>query len=176
MKHPILATLAAAALVAACGKEEPKKAPPPKPAPKVAEEPPALPPDPPEQVGTAVRRTDLPEPPPPPPVAVQDVLVGRAVTPDNKLDPNAGPITSKDTLHASVETQGAGRVALRAVVKHLGEGKGAVVYDQTQTVVTSGPATHVFKASKPEGWTAGTYQVEILVEERPAATRRFGIE
>ena len=169
----LAAAVAIALLAAACGKDEP---PPPKaaatPPPKRATETPPAPPVPP----AAGRRNDLPDPPPPPPVSVNGVQVGKALGADKKANPDAGPIRANDPVHATVETEGDGQVTLRARFSRIADGKLEVVREEMQEAVTRGPQVYNFQATQPGGWQPGTYQVEVFVNDRASATRRFTVE
>jgi len=78
-----------------------------------------------------------------------------------------------DTLYASVDTTGSGTATLAAKwTYHMGE-QVAVVKEDTMTVTTTGPATHEFHVSKPDGWPAGDYQVEITLNGQPALARKL---
>ena len=37
------------------------------------------------------------------------------------------------------------------------------------------PATSEFHISKPDGWPAGDYQVEISINDKPAGTKKFTV-
>ena len=168
---PLTALAIVSLALAACGKDDPPKpAPPPPPKPKVEAAVTAAPPP-----APGPQRRNLPDPPPLPPVAVDNVAVGKAIGPDRKIDPNAGPITSKDTIYASVDTSGAGEVTLKARWNSIAEGKATMLKEDSQPVVATGPMTHEFHFAAPGGWKPGDYQVEIFVNDRPAATRRFGV-
>lgn len=168
-----LSLLAAAALVAvACSKEEP-----PKPAPKPAPPKPATPApqvrgDAPPVMG-GVRRTDLPEPPPAPPITVEQLSLGKLVGNDKVALENIQP---SDKLYAQVETQGVGQVMVRVRWSRIAEGKAHLINEGGRVVVGNGPGSHVFEIHNAEGWKPGDYQVEVLVDERPLATRRFGVQ
>ena len=165
----IATATAVVVLLAACGKkEEPPK---PAPAPKVAAAP-AAPAAPPNQ--TPPIRRNLPDPPPPPPVSVDNLFVGKTLGADGRVDPAAGSISPGDTIYASVETSGAGEVALKARWNHIAEGKANLVTEEVRPLKAAGPGVQRFELKKP-GMQPGDYQVEIFVNERAAATRRFGV-
>lgn len=169
-----IALAVAGALVvtlAACGKDEPPKPAPVAPAKKATA--PAVTAMEPTPVPT---RRNLPDPPPLPPVAVDNIAVGKKLGADGRIDASAGPITAKDTVYVAIETSGAGQVLLKARWSQVADGKANLVKEDVQTIVASGPGVHEFHVANPgAGWKPGDYQVEISVNDRPAATRRFGV-
>jgi hypothetical protein len=50
------------------------------------------------------------------------------------------------------------------------------VKEDTQTIVPTGPASSEFHISKPDGWPAGDYQVEIFVDNRSSGTKSFSVK
>jgi hypothetical protein len=50
------------------------------------------------------------------------------------------------------------------------------VKEESATLNPTGPATTEFHISKPDGWPAGDYQVEILVNGKSAATKSFKVQ
>lgn len=149
-----LATAATLAL-AACGKKEPPP-PPPAPAP-----PPAAAPAPaPAPVG----------------VTLSAVTLGKAVGADKKVSAPAEVFAKGDTIHASIDTTGAGSATLVARWTYTKDGKTAPVKEDTATITPTGPAATEFHISKPDGWPAGDYQVEILLDGKPVATKSFKVQ
>ena len=107
-------------------------------------------------------------------VTVAKVTVGNAVGPDKRIQ-GAGAIGPNDTIYVSVDTAGSGEATLKSRWTYLKDGKATVVKEDTQTVRTSGPATHEFHISKPDGWPKGDYQVEVFVNDASAGTQRFTV-
>jgi predicted small lipoprotein YifL len=149
-----LATAATLAL-AACGKKEP---PPPPPAPAPA--PAAAPAPAPAPVG----------------VTLLAVTLGKAVGADKKVSAPTEVFAKGDTIHASIDTTGAGSATLVAKWTYTKDGKTAPVKEDTATITPTGPAATEFHISKPDGWPAGDYQVEILLDGKPVATRSFKVQ
>jgi len=149
-----LALVAAASMVlAACGKNEPPPAPPP-PAPAA-----------------------VPAPPPPPAgVTLSSVSLGKAVGADKKVSASTEAFAKGDTIHASIDTTGAGTATVMAKWSFSKDGKTVSVKEESATLNATGPATTEFHISKPDGWPAGDYQVEILVDGKSAATKSFKVQ
>lgn len=150
-----LVLVAAAVALAACGKTEPP-APPPPPAPA----PVAVPAPAPAPAG----------------VTVSAVSLGKAVGADKKVSVATEVFAKGDTIHASIDTTGAGSATLVAKWSYSKDGKTAPVKEDTATITPTGPATTEFHISKPDGWPTGDYKVEILVNGASAATKSFKVQ
>jgi hypothetical protein len=141
--------------IASCSKEAP---PPPPPAPKV----------------------EAPAPPPaaapaPAVVSVANVQLGNAIGADKKVTAPSESFAKNDTIYAVVETTGTGTATLKAKWTYHKGADVAQVNEGTQTINATGPAVSEFHISKPDGWPAGDYQVEISVNDKSAGTKRFKV-
>ena len=146
---PVLALCLAAALFAACKKEPP---PPPPPTP--------VPPP------TAV--------PAPPPFKVTAVDLGKSIGDDKKIREPAAVFGPKDTIYASIASEGvAPKVTLKARWTY-GE-KGQLVNEETRDLAPTGPAVTEFHVAKPSGWPVGKYKVEVSADGNLAATKEFEV-
>ena len=154
LRHLALAAATAFA-VAACGKKEPPPPPPPPPAPAPA----------PAPVPTA-----------PVGVTLSAVTLGKAVGADKKVTAAAETFAKGDTLYASIDTSGAGSATLVAKWTFTKDGKTVPVKEDTATITPTGPATTEFHISKPDGWPAGDYAVEILFDGKSVATKSFTVQ
>ena len=153
-----LFALAVASVIAlaACGKKEPPPPPPPPPAP-----------------------APMPAPAPPPaPVGVtlSAVTLGKAVGADKKVTAATEAFAKGDTIHASIDTTGAGSATVLAKWSFTKDGKTVPVKEESATLNATGPATTEFHISKPDGWPAGDYQGEILVDGKSAASKSFKVQ
>jgi hypothetical protein len=146
--------VAAAIALAACGKKEAPPPPAPAPAPVVA---PAA-------------------PPAPAGVTLTSVTLGKAVGADKKVSAATETFAKGDTIHASIDTTGAGSATVVAKWTYSKDGKTAPVKEESATITPTGPATTEFHISKPDGWPTGDYQVEILVNGSSAATKSFKVQ
>src|SRR5262245_12989753 len=149
---------AAVVALAACGKKEE----PPKPAATPAPPPPVV---------------QAPAPAPMPAgVTVTIISVGKAIGADKKVSAPNETLSKGDTIYASVDTTGAGTATLKAKWTYHKDGKVAVVKEDTQTIVPTGPATSEFHISKPDGWPLGDYQVEVFIDDKPAGAKKFSVK
>ena len=153
----ILATLAALVLTLnACGKKEEA------PKPQVAPAP-----------------TTVPVPVPPPVMAgvtVGSVTLGNAIGAGMKVSQAADSFGKKDTIYASVDTTGSGTATLKAKWTYRKGGQESLVKEDKQTIAPTGPASSEFHISKPDGWPAGDYQVEIFVDDKSAQSKTFTVK
>ena len=123
---------------------------------------------------TPAPTTPAPVEPAPAPaaMAVTTVDLGNAVGADNRV---AAPLTSfakTDTIHASVATDGgtAGNLTAKWTFQD-----GQVVDTQDKSVA-AGPQVTDFSISKPDGWPAGKYTLEISNGGMVVQTREFDVK
>ena len=157
METRILCMLLVSATLAlgACGKkEEPKTAPAPAPAPSIEPAPAPMP------AG----------------IAVSGVTAGSAIGADKKVTAATESFAPGDTMYVSVDTTGSGTANLAAKWTYHKGGNVAVVQEDSMTVNASGPATHEFHVSKPDGWPAGDYQVEVTLDGQPAGSKKLTVK
>ena len=109
-------------------------------------------------------------------VTVLTITLGNAIGADKKVAQAADSFGKKDTIYASVNTTGAGTATLKAKWTYRTTGQEATVKEDTQTIAPTGPASHEFHVSKPDGWPAGNYQVEIFVTDKSAGTKTFAVK
>jgi len=123
--------------------------------------------------------TSAPAPVPSPPTAgvtVVTITLGNAIGADKKVAQAADSFGRKDTIYASVNTTGAGTATLKAKWTYRTNGQETPVKEDTQTIAPTGPASSEFHISKPDGWPAGNYQVEIFVADKSAGTKTFTVK
>ncbi len=109
--------------------------------------------------------------PAPTPASVTSVDLGNAVGADNKVTTASTSFAKSDTIHASVATDGA-----------AGKLHANWTYQDGQTVdsqdkdVAGGPQVTDFSISKPDGWPAGKYKVEISLDGNVVQSRDFEVK
>lgn len=107
-------------------------------------------------------------------VRVSQVDIGRSLTADRKVDDNTESFKPNDTVYASIATEGAAPTAtLKARWTYQ---DGQVVDESTQTIAPTGAATTEFHISKPDGWPAGKYKLEVFLNGSSAATKDFEVQ
>jgi len=151
--------LAGALTLAACNKS-PENAPapattPPPPAPAATTPPPAAAP---AQQGVSVTSVDL----------------GTAVGADQKVTSPTTTFSPKDTIYAAVSTTGSATNATLGAKWTYQDGQ--TVNDSSQTIAPTGPAVTTFHISKPDGWPAGNYKVEITLDGNAVSSKDFSVK
>ena len=141
----------------ACGKESP---PPPPPAPKAQAPAPAPAPAPSAEKA---------------PISVAMISLGKEIGPDKKVTSPTEIFNKNDTIYVAIDTTGAGSAMLKAKWTYLKGDKPMAVDESSQTIIPTGPATSEFHVKKPDGWPSGEYQVEILLDDKPAGTKKFSV-
>ncbi len=152
--RPLAVTLALAVALAACGKKEEAPAPVVEPAPPPAAE--VAPPAAPEGVQFA------------------GLTLGNAVAADQTIATPMEQFAPTDTIYAAVATTGAAPNA--AIVARWTFGDGQLVDESSQSIIPTGPATTTFHVSKPDGWPAGKYEVQITIDGNPVANKSFSVQ
>lgn len=118
----------------------------------------------------------------PPAVATQlsvtDIQLGSAIGADNKVTVPRTEFGAKDTIYASVLTEGAPPAGstLAAVWTYTKDGNSARVDSTAMSIMPTGSAATAFHVSRPSGFPTGTYTVEIWADGRSAGTRDFTIK
>ena len=152
--------LAGALTIAACNKS-PENAPPPAattPPPAPAPAAPAPPAATPAAQGVSVTSVDL----------------GTAVGADQKVTTPTTTFSPKDTIYAAVSTTGAASNATLGAKWTYQDGQ--TVNDSSQTIAPTGPAVTTFHISKPDGWPAGNYKVEITLDGNAVSSKDFSVK
>jgi hypothetical protein len=118
------------------------------------------------------------ERPAPPPAAaaveVTDVELGTSVGSDRRIVDATDTFRSTDTIYVSVITSGS--AASSELTARFTFEDGQLVDESTQTIAPTGSDATEFHISKPDGWPAGDYEVEILLDGRSVEREEFRIE
>ena len=109
-------------------------------------------------------------------VTVSGVTLGKAVGADKKVTEATESFGKTDTIYASVATTGTAATAkLTARWTYDGKAGSKTVKEDSQTIAPTGDAVTEFHVSKPDGWPAGSYKVEILLDGSSASTKPFKV-
>lgn len=106
-------------------------------------------------------------------VTVTSVDLGNAVGADNKVTTPTTTFAPSDTIYAAVATTGSGNATVEAKWTYQ---DGQTVKDDSKSIAPTGPATTTFSISKPDGWPAGNYKVDISVNGTQAASKEFSVQ
>jgi hypothetical protein len=109
-----------------------------------------------------------------PAITVTALELGNQIGADKRVAQQLTAFAPNDTIYVSVLTNGASSSATLAVKWTYQDGQ--VVNESTQTIAPTGPATTEFHISKPDGWPAGTYKVEVSLNGQAAGTKEFEVK
>jgi hypothetical protein len=115
-----------------------------------------------------------PAPAPAPAFAVLTIDVGKGIGADKHVTAPATTFGRRDTIYASVSTEGA--APSKAISAKWTYQDGQVVKEQAETIAPTGPAATEFHISKAKPWPLGKYKVEIVVEGAPAGSKDFEVK
>src|SRR5438093_1087986 len=115
-----------------------------------------------------------PAPPAPTPFAVQGIETGKAIGADKKIDTPSSTFGPRDTIYASVTTDGA--APSKTISAKWTFQDGQTVKADSQTIAPTGPAATEFHISKKSPWPVGKYKVEISVDGASAGAKEFEIK
>lgn len=124
---------------------------------------------------TAAPVAEAPTSAPAPSVSVTDVSVGKALGPDKKVQTPVDTFSPKDTIFASVSTDGSAPSSVIAVKWTYGA-NGQTVKEDTKTINPTGPAVTEFSIQKPGGWPKGDYKIEVTVDGKPGPSKTFKVQ
>ncbi|HVI25533.1 MAG TPA: hypothetical protein VM576_04985 [Xanthomonadaceae bacterium] len=98
--------------------------------------------------------------------------LGNAVGTDNRVTSASTSFAKGDTIHASIATNGdkAATVTTRWTYQD-----GQVVHEEDKSVPAGAQVTD-FSISKPDGWPAGDYKVEVLIDGNLVQSRDFSVQ
>jgi hypothetical protein len=102
------------------------------------------------------------------------VEVGKQIGADKRITSPTTTFAPKDTIYASVATEGTAPSKILAAKWSFQDGQ--VVKEAAETIAPTGPAATEFHISKPSGWPVGKYKVEIIVDGSPAGSKDFEVK
>ena len=122
----------------------------------------------------APQTTPAPPPPPPTPaVTIANIELGNAVGADNRVTTPSMSFAPTDTIYAAVSTNGTSPSS--TITARWTFQDGQVVNESSQTIAPTGPAVTTFNIAKPDGWPAGKYKVEVLIDGTSVGQREFDV-
>jgi hypothetical protein len=106
------------------------------------------------------------------PLTVETIQIGRSLNSDNSVASHTTRFRPKETMYASVITtaRGAGTVTAKWMFG------GRVVSEQKKDVSYNERAATEFHFSAADGFPAGEYSVEILLDGKSVDTRTMRVE
>jgi len=103
-------------------------------------------------------------------VTVTTLDLGNAIGADNHIAAPTTSFSTKDTIHASVATDGpGGNLSAKWTM-------GDKVVDTQDKTVAAGPQVTEVSISKPDGWPAGHYTVQVSANGNVLQSRDFDVK
>lgn len=106
--------------------------------------------------------------------SISVIEVGKQIGADKKIAAPTATFAPKDTIYASVVSEGA--APSKTIAAKWSFQDGQVVKEAAETIAPTGPAATEFHISKPSGWPVGKYKVEISVDGSPAGSKDFEVK
>ena len=106
-------------------------------------------------------------------VRVTNVTLGRSVGGDKAITDSTDTFKPNDTIYASVATEGSAQSATLRAKWSFEDGQ--LVDESTRTIAPNNKERTEFHISKPDGWPAGKYKVEVFLNDRSAETKSFDV-
>lgn len=106
-------------------------------------------------------------------VTLSSVELGSTVDAGNKILASGASFAPKDSIYASVDTSGSGTATLAAKWSYQ---DGKVMHEDSKTLNATGPQTTAFMISKPTGFPAGSYKVDISLNGNQVASKDFTVK
>jgi hypothetical protein len=107
-------------------------------------------------------------------VRVTDVSLGRAIGTDKAVTDSTDKFGPADTIYASVATEGTASAATLRTKWTFEDGQTSE--EGTRTIAPSGKERTEFHVTKPSGWPAGKYKVEVFLNDQSAGTKTFEVQ
>ena len=104
---------------------------------------------------------------------VTDVTLGRAIGSDKAITDRTETFRANDTIYASVATEGAASSATLRARWTFEDGQ--VVDESTRKIAPNNRDQTEFHISKPNGWPAGKYKLEVFLDDRSVETKNFDV-
>ncbi|KAF1693613.1 hypothetical protein [Pseudoxanthomonas koreensis] len=155
--YPLSAALAAALVLSACKKPEPAPAP----------TPPATAPEPTPIAAPAAATA-----------SVTALDLGNSVGADNRVAAPASTFAPRDTIYAAVTTRtsdAAAPVPGKLTAKWTFQ-DGQTVHEESRDLNLTGDGVTAFQISKPDGFPAGRYKVEISLDGSVVQSKEFEVK
>jgi uncharacterized protein (UPF0333 family) len=106
-------------------------------------------------------------------VTVASVDLGSKVGADNRITAAGDSFAPKDSIYATVLTNGSGSAKLDAKWTYQ---DGQVVHEDTKTINANGEEATSFMVSKPDGFPAGSYKLTVSLNGSQVASKDFTVK
>jgi hypothetical protein len=107
-------------------------------------------------------------------VRVTEVTLGRAIGGDKAITDRTENFRPNDTIYASVATDGSAPTATLRTKWTFEDSQ--TVNESTRTIAPQNRERTEFHISKPDGWPAGKYKVEVFLNDQSAGLKTFEVK
>ena len=108
-------------------------------------------------------------------VHVSQIDIGRSLAADKTINASTDSFKPNETIYASIATEGTATAPARLKARWTYQ-DGQVVDESTQTIAPTGNARTEFHISKPDGWPAGKYKLEVFLNGASAGTKDVEVQ
>jgi hypothetical protein len=113
------------------------------------------------------------EPARPERLTVDRVELGRSIGGDKHVTDRTDTFAPDDTIYAAVHTTGTASSAILKARWTYEDGQ--LVDESEERIAPTGSAATEFHISKPDGWPAGKYKLEVFLDGVPVQTKEFDV-
>ena len=107
-------------------------------------------------------------------VKVTDISLGRAIGGDKSISDSTDKFRPNDTIYASVTTDGSAPSATLRARWTFEDGQ--TVSESSQPIAPNNRERTEFHISKPNGWPAGKYKLEVFLNDQSVETKTFEVQ
>ena len=105
---------------------------------------------------------------------VADVNLGRSIDAEKKIKDGTKEFHVRDTIYASVTTDGSAPSATLRARWTFEDGQ--AVDESSRTIAPNNRERTEFHISKPNGWPAGKYKLEVFLNDQSVETKTFEVQ
>lgn len=103
---------------------------------------------------------------------ISTISLGKAIGADKRVTAPMETFGVRDTIYAAVETNGTGTGQKLKAVWTMGTD---TVRTDSLMIDATGPTVSEFHISRPRAWPAGTYRLDVTLNDGPAQTKQFTV-
>ena len=124
--------------------------------------------------GQKQAETPAPETPPPVPFRVTGVVLGKTIRPDMTVDAAMNTFGVRDTIYASVASEGA-TPGIQLKTRWVFQDGNEVTVSE-KSIATEGPSVTELHASFGKPWPKGKYMIEIWADTTAVDTLEYEVK
>ena len=105
---------------------------------------------------------------------VDEIRLGNAIGADNRVATESDDFATNETIYASIRT--AGTAPNATLVARWTFEDGQVVSEDTRTIAPNGSDVTEFHITNPNGWPAGDYKLEVMLNGQSVGSKDFEVK